>query len=306
MCLAGWDALQSYGGMIRVKDKLTLKIDQVLARCGWAVDAPVASETANRILIRYPHCNEAQLLYIAGQTAKRLASDIQRASKRAAKWQAKDAENLKRKDEWKAQRADAMRRVHELMGKLSMPVHERFALMTLDQGGDAELLRVYPASTRNASETSGEAVPVNSYLLMTQDLKPWIRGYVVSQTLVLHANQLYVDRTNAINNTTKEGTVVNNKQKRYRIRYRQTFEAVCYVAAPSREVAVKCVEKGINFDFFRKDTDEEGTTDKLWRRARAEGPLVTQVPSTGGDVLFSDEHGNILGRRQRLQNFKHA
>ncbi len=98
-----------------------------------------------------------------------------------------------------------------------------------------------------------------------------------------------------------EGTVVNNKQKRYRIRYRQTFEAVCYVAAPSREVAVKCVEKGINFDLFHKDTDEEGTTDKLWRRARAEGPLVTQVPSTGGDVLFSDEHGNILGRRQECR-----
>jgi len=91
---------------------------------------------------------------------------------------------------------------------------------------------------------------------------------------------------------------VNNKQKRYRIRYRQTFEAVCYVAAPSREVAVKCVEKGINFDFFRKDTDEEGTTDKLWRQARAEGPLITQVPSTSGDVLLSDEHGNILGRRK--------
>ena len=94
---------------------------------------------------------------------------------------------------------------------------------------------------------------------------------------------------------------MNTKQNRYRIRYRQTFEAVCYVAAPSREIAVKCVERGINFDLFHKDTDDEQTTDKLWRRARAEGPLVTQVPPADGDILFSDEHGNILGQRKECR-----
>ena len=157
-----------------MRDKLILKTDQVLARCGWAVDITVTEAAVDRILIRYPHCNEAQLLYIAGQTAKRLASDIQRASKRAAKWQAKDAENLKRKDEWKAQRADAMRRVHELMGKLSMPVHERFALMTLDQGGDAELLRVYPASTR-CQRDQWRSRARKLILAYAPDLKPWMR-----------------------------------------------------------------------------------------------------------------------------------
>jgi hypothetical protein len=173
MCLAGWDALQSYGGMV-VRDKLILKVDQVLARCGWAVEVTITEDLVDKILVRYPHCNEAQLLYIAGKSARRLASDIQTAYKRAAKWLSKDMRNQKRKSEWKTQRADAMSRMHELMGKLSMPPHERFALMTYEKGGDAELLRIYPKSTRNQRD-QWRSRARKLILAYDPSLEPWVR-----------------------------------------------------------------------------------------------------------------------------------
>ena len=157
-----------------MRDKLILKVDQVLARCGWAVEVNITEDLVDRILVRYSHCNEAQLLYIAGKSARRLASDIQAAHRRATKWLSKDASNRKRKSEWKTQRADAMNRMHELMAKLSMPPHERFALMTYEKGGDAELLRIYPRSTRNQRD-QWRSRARKLILAYDPSLKPWVR-----------------------------------------------------------------------------------------------------------------------------------
>jgi hypothetical protein len=106
--------------------------------------------------------------------AKRLASDLNRAGKCAAKWQKKDAANQRRRDEWLSRRTAAMTRIKELMATLSMPPHERFALITLEQGGDAELIRIYPKSTR-CQRDQWRSRAYKLILAYDPSLKPWMR-----------------------------------------------------------------------------------------------------------------------------------